>query len=149
MVFWVGAWLMVIFLASSIPDLRALDPLGWWERSHRFVIQQIPWERVFSWDNPFFHIPSYGSIDTIVHKMGHVIVYSVLGWLCGRAMRNKKRALLLCASYALLDELHQALVPGRSSRLMDVLLDILAAATFITLTRSVWKQKKHLPSPPA
>lgn len=68
----------------------------------------------------------------------HFVEYGVLAILLNKALRNNFRgaSLRLTASYAaggtvlwgLLDEIHQAYVPGRSSDAFDLLADTLGAA---------------------
>lgn len=62
-------------------------------------------------------------------KVGHVVVFSILGVLTAHAMdrsRLSRRtwwAVVFVALYAIVDELHQSFVPGRTPMLMDVVID--------------------------
>ncbi|MEO8509650.1 MAG: VanZ family protein [Chloroflexota bacterium] len=91
----VVAWMTVIFILSSQPDLG--EGLGRW----RFGLA----------------------------KVGHVVVFSILGVLTAHAMdrsRLSRRtwwAVVFVALYAIVDELHQSFVPGRTPMLMDVVID--------------------------
>lgn len=91
------AWMAVIFVLSSQPDD---DPGG---RS-----------RGFRWE------PS---------KLGHVAVFGTLGALVGHAFvtgRSRRAGwwtLVIVASFAVVDELHQATVPNRTPTVQDVLID--------------------------
>lgn len=67
-----------------------------------------------------------------VRKLAHFSVYTVLGTLALFALsfheklNAKKRILfssLICLAYAVSDEIHQYFVPGRSCRLLDILID--------------------------
>ena len=78
-------------------------------------------------------------------KVGHVIAYGVLGGLVYRAHRLKRlqnaaaqpsaagigepflRPLLIVLGFAILDELVQHFIPGRTAQLSDVILDTTAA----------------------
>ncbi len=89
-------------------------------------------------------------IDTMNHylrKATHFFIYMVLGfWVyiallkSGRS-RIGRKTVVICAVYAISDELHQLLIPGRSGQVSDVLLDIsgvmigLAAITVIARIR--------------
>ena len=70
-------------------------------------------------------------------KVGHGIGYFCLGLSTLFALFDRRSAPLLaqtlCALYALTDELHQGLTPGRSTSGWDVLLDSLAALAGILL----------------
>lgn len=70
-------------------------------------------------------------------KAIHFIEFGVLGWLCGgaasrswpsaSAWRTAAFAVFVSALWGLSDEIHQALVPGRSSELADLIADFLGA----------------------
>lgn len=128
-------WMAVIFAFSATPDLQVTQLGNVFTKSHRYLIDvaHIQWDLVFSLRNPFFDIPTNLYVDFWLHKAGHCLVFSVLGLLCYRATRRVLPSLMICAGYAFLDELHQAFVPGRSSRLTDVLLDTVIAYLFIRL----------------
>jgi VanZ family protein len=69
-------------------------------------------------------------------KVGHGVGYALLGLAYLYALRPVNRraaalAVLLALVYAILDEIHQAFVPGRSASLMDVALDVAAAGTAV------------------
>ena len=63
--------------------------------------------------------------------------YAILGWLCAgassrtwpaaSAWRTASFAIFVTALWGLSDEIHQALVPGRSAELADVLADVSGA----------------------
>ena len=69
----------------------------------------------------------------LVRKAAHGANYFVLGCLAYQAFRLnlgiKKQgwlvvgAILFCAAFAALDEIHQVYVPGRSGELRDVMID--------------------------
>ena len=71
------------------------------------------------------------SLNYFIRKCAHFLAYLVLGIVMLFAMKRigytgKKGVvftLLLCISYAITDELHQAFVPGRTPKLLDVLID--------------------------
>lgn len=70
-------------------------------------------------------------------KLIHFVEYAVLGWLCAAASsrtwpsvpawRTASFAVFVASVWGLSDEIHQALVPGRSSELADVVADALGA----------------------
>lgn len=79
-------------------------------------------------------------------KLMHALEYGVLGWLTWRALRLQlgdsrpyvvaSLALVLTSLYAVSDEWHQSFVPGRSPSVMDLVADVVGAATCIFM--SVW-----------
>lgn len=74
-----------------------------------------------------------------VRKIAHFVEYMILGglsaasWVLHQAeeKENRKPFFLIawgsCVLFAVLDELHQAFVPGRTSSIRDVLLDSVGA----------------------
>jgi VanZ family protein len=73
-------------------------------------------------------------VDLLLKKAGHAAAYGVLAWLYLRALRHGSaqgdtRVVVRLASaglavvYALSDEYHQTLVPGRNGNLLDVAID--------------------------
>lgn len=80
--------------------------------------------------------PPVLTLDFIVKKMGHITVYAILWWLVHRSItitqpKNKFAAswvsLLIVLLYAISDEYHQSLVPGRHPGLKDIGYDMLGA----------------------
>jgi VanZ family protein len=74
--------------------------------------------------------PSLGVAHALVRKSAHFTEYGILCWLLIRGPMAERPflALMLCVAYALLDEGHQVLVPGRTASLYDVALDSTGAA---------------------
>lgn len=76
-------------------------------------------------------------------KLVHFIEYGVLGWLTIRAARGSWPAhslwrhvgfaLFLSVVWAISDELHQSLVPGRFAELADLVADSLGASAGIAI----------------
>ena len=84
------------------------------------------------------------TVDLITKKAGHVTEYGVLAFLLWRAISRERGwpawpslggAFVLSLLYAISDEFHQTLVPGRSGRLADVGFDVLGALLALGL---VW-----------
>jgi len=67
----------------------------------------------------------------------HFVEYAVLGWLCAAASsrtwpsasswRTAVFAVFVSVLWGLSDEIHQALVPGRSPELADVIADLVGS----------------------
>jgi VanZ family protein len=82
---------------------------------------------------------------TIIRKSAHFLEYAVLGILLCRALtepgtrpswRTIVRAILYCAVYASLDELHQTFVPRRTGSPYDSMLDAAGASVGALLFRA-------------
>lgn len=71
-------------------------------------------------------LPSFDWADRIVKKGGHMLGYALLAWTYwhGFDYRKDKRWLswLFAVLYAVTDEFHQSLVPGRRASVWDVVI---------------------------
>ena len=95
------------------------------------------------------------SLNYFIRKCAHFLAYLVLGIIVLFAMRRvgftgKKGiglTLLLCIGYAITDELHQAFVPGRTPKLLDVLIDSSGASLgigiYLLFVENRWKELKQ------
>ena len=95
------------------------------------------------------------SLNYFIRKCAHFHAYLVLGIIVLFAMRwigvTGKQGigftLLLCISYAITDELHQTFVPGRTPKLLDVLIDSSGASIgigiYVLLVENRWKEVKQ------
>lgn len=68
--------------------------------------------------------------DLILRKCAHILVFAVLTYFLAKTFDRRHRLYLLFVvvisiSYALVDEMHQLLVAGRSGQLLDVMIDAL------------------------
>jgi len=82
---------------------------------------------------PHLRFSDDGGLDFAVRKLGHASAYAILALLVFRALgaldgRAALAALLVAATYAVGDELHQGFVAGRSSSAVDVAIDVAGAA---------------------
>ncbi|BDG60096.1 VanZ family protein [Caldinitratiruptor microaerophilus] len=120
------AWMGVIFVASSVPDLRAIPVMA---RLGFLPLQLSPAQAYW--------------LELIVRKTAHVLEYGVLAALILSATRATWPRLAGWAAarwswtwatfYALGDEWHQRFVPGRDGRLTDVAIDAAGAALALWL----------------
>lgn len=114
------AWMAIIFAFSSQPDS---DPSG--RRLH---------------------------ID--LYKVAHLTEFGILGVLVAGATRNLNApragwwAWVIVVLYAISDEIHQALVPGRSPLVTDVAIDALGGllGIFALLPPTHVRESRLLPS---
>ncbi len=132
-------WMVLIFLLSH-QDGEASAHLSESVKNHLKAILR------------FFHLAGYGDGHSewgwIVRKIAHMTEYAILFVLNFRIIslyRPPHQSLLLsvasCLVFALSDEFHQTLIPGRTGTLADVGIDmtgVLVAWIFCT----VWISKK-------
>jgi VanZ family protein len=89
-------------------------------------------------------IPNLSGLETgitVEDKIVHFTEYFVLGFLVSRAVVrygvvNKRRfpvMIMIVVAFGVLDELHQAFIPGRTVEMLDMAADILGALTSIML----------------
>lgn len=96
----------------------------------------------------------HGSLYVVSRKVGHFCGYALLLALWWRALSTRisgHRALalglLITILYALTDELHQTLVPGRSGRPLDVGIDAAGALTAAALVLRFGARGRSRPRP--
>ena len=103
-------WMAVIFYLSAQPDLP--------------------------------HAPD-ARLDVLLKKTGHAAEYALLFLLLLRAWQRHRstdsalsRSLWITGAYAISDELHQALVPGRHANWYDVVIDMSGVLLLAWLLRT-------------
>jgi VanZ family protein len=86
-------------------------------------------------------IPSFGYLDFLAKKGGHLLGYALLGAASFRAWNRSGslwrsamlKASILVALYAVSDEWHQSFTPGRNPSFQDVGIDIVGGILGIVL----------------
>jgi len=80
---------------------------------------------ILAWLFPGISNPSIDLGHTLIRKLAHFTEYAILFWLLvrGPLAERPAAAMLICVSYALLDEFHQVFVMGRTASIYDVVLD--------------------------
>jgi VanZ family protein len=80
---------------------------------------------ILEWLMPGVSAATIAVAHGLIRKSAHFANYCILFWLLirGPMARRPYLALAFCVAYALLDEGHQILVPGRTPSLYDVALD--------------------------
>ena len=61
--------------------------------------------------------------EFVVRKLGHFGAFALLGATVYFAVRSKRTAIILAILFAVLDEVHQGMTPGRDCRFWDIVLD--------------------------
>ena len=99
------------------------------------------WLPVVAWAAAIFALSSVpaldsglGTWDLVLRKVAHFTEFAVLGALLARAIREFP-AFVAGLGYAIFDELHQMLVPGRAGTLLDVAIDAAGVLAGILLLR--------------
>jgi VanZ family protein len=80
--------------------------------------------------------PEQRWVDFVLEVAAHFVLYAILATLLMRALDSKKTggwhafglAVLICAVYALSDEVHQSFVPDRKPDGLDIVVDLVGAA---------------------
>jgi VanZ family protein len=95
------------------------------------------------------------SLDFVVRKLGHMVIFGVLAILLWRALAGTTTlrrpwawALALTILYAITDELHQAFVPGRTASGQDVGIDgagALIAVAIVGFVGARWLRRHVRP----
>lgn len=77
-----------------------------------------------------------------IRKYAHIFVYFLLGMFAFGSLYEKENmwtrpiiAIIICYSYAAIDEFHQYFVPGRAGRFTDTLIDAIGFVTAIVICR--------------
>lgn len=126
-------WILIIFLFSNQDGLKSSNT------SDGVLIKIV---KVFKDDISESEREELISKYTfIIRKGAHFFAYFVLGILIYSLLLEyiKKKykillfTVLLCMSFALLDELHQYFIPGRSARIFDVCIDTCGAILGCTI----------------
>jgi VanZ family protein len=90
---------------------------------------------VSSIEQPAFPISLFPFRDKGVHATEYTVLAFLVGHACVRTFEGRPRlriaaaAVLVTVLWGLLDEMHQAFVPGRSSDLLDLVADTIGAVT--------------------
>jgi VanZ family protein len=102
-------------------------------------VRDSRWLPVVAWAALIFAlsgIPSLGTglgvWDEILRSGAHVVEYAVLGALLSRALAAAP-SLAAGIAYAVTDELHQSLVPGRGASFLDLGLDSVGVVAGVIL----------------
>ena len=85
---------------------------------------------------PINHAKQFSWTDFIIKKTAHVTEYAILFWLTYRANKSFKYSLIICLLFALSDEWHQTITPGREGTLRDVGFDSLGTLLSLTWLKS-------------
>ncbi|MDP9192455.1 MAG: VanZ family protein [Acidobacteriota bacterium] len=88
-----------------------------------------------------------GALNIAIRKLGHVVVYAILGILAWRADRRMIVAIAIALIVAVTDETRQSMARLRTGSPWDVLLDGLSAwfGILVVTRMGMWRESR--PSP--
>jgi VanZ family protein len=103
---------------------------------------------LLQWLLPWASADQITAVHLLLRKCGHLAEYAMLAALWLRALHRERIggrragliALLACAAWAFVDELHQAFEPARGASALDVLLDAASAAAVVVIARVGWRR---------
>lgn len=124
-------WMLLIFIMSSFNSAESSN-------QSNFIV------------NIIVNILNINNIDTlnlIIRKLAHFTEYFILGLLVYNMIYNYNKktfiAIIICILYAISDELHQMLVPGRSYQLLDITIDSLGSISAIYILKTLINKFKN------
>ena len=149
----IGIWLLVILWMSLIFCLSSESSTQSGETSGRIIRWLLTqFDKSFLSLSPEEQLLRIGDWSFVVRKIAHLCLFAVLGFLSFAAFsvdfpvwRAFFAALGLSAVRAILDEVHQTFVPGRSCEFRDMCIDIAGAilgAAFLLLILSCLRQRR-------
>lgn len=142
-------WLTMLGIIqfSNTPHLIVSDPSTWINKPHyeenvtlAFLLDT---ESVF-----YFPWMNIVQTDFILHKIGHVVFFSLLTTFMFMNMKETKmryvNAWIWTTFFAITDEIHQFFVVGRSGRFVDVLFDsaVSLACLMSLFVFFIWKKRR-------
>lgn len=128
-----------IFYFSNTPNLRVIDPNTWVNTPmYEEAVSDLNFiKKEESNFYSFYNVEDILYLDFLLHKLGHIVFYGLLTILVYANLPiNKCKYLLswiIVTLFAFTDEVHQYFVVGRSGRIIDTILDSLAAISVLFL----------------
>ncbi len=89
-----------------------------------------------------FNINNLELLSFIVRKLAHFSEYLILGILIYNYCLRFDLSILICLFYAISDEIHQIVIPGRSCQIRDVIIDLLGTICGIIILYFYNKRKE-------
>lgn len=144
------AWLLVVLCMVAIYLFSNMDYVRSWHLTGKTleVVQQNTEETIhMTYEEEVSHYSSEENEGDmlVLRKLAHVIEYFILGLLCFNgfvSLKLKHRsiyAVALAIIYAVFDEMHQLLVPGRDGSLVDVGIDSIGVILGVVFMALVYK----------
>lgn len=137
-----AAWMFVIFMLSAQPGTESGSlSMGITQVLVRVIGFVFPLDPVKSANPDWLY-----NLDGIIRECAHGAAYFILALLAANALKScglKGRlklvlvTLVICAVYAVSDEIHQLFVPGRACELFDFEVDMLGAVCSLAIMQFV------------
>lgn len=130
----VAIWMIIIFIMSSFNSVESSN-------QSNFIVDIIA---------NIFKIENIELLSFIIRKIAHYTEYLILGFLTINMLNkndiSKKYliSILICLIYAISDEIHQFIIPGRACQIKDILIDSIGSITGIYLYKLISKRKKSI-----
>ena len=106
------------------------------------------------WISPNLSEARVAAIHFLTRKVAHFAEYAILAFLARRAFITSSKAfihrrwfqvaLLLVATYSLLDEFHQSFVPSRTASIYDSAIDVAGGLTILLIYKLHDKRARKL-----
>ena len=127
-------WMIIIFIMSSF---NAEDSAN----QSNFIVNIIA---------NILNINNIELLNLIIRKLAHYIEYLILGILVINMFikynipKSYLISIIFCVIYAISDEIHQFIIPGRACQIKDILIDSIGSITGIYLYKLISKRKKSI-----
>ena len=122
-------WMLFIFIMSSFNSTESSNQSG-------FIVNII---------SDIFNISNTDTLSLIIRKIAHFTEYFILGLFTQNMIYNYNKktyiSIIICILYAISDELHQLISPGRSCQIIDILIDNSGSILGIYLLHIFLKKK--------
>lgn len=130
----VAIWMIIIFIMSSFNSVESSN-------QSNFIVDIIA---------NIFKIENIELLSFIIRKIAHYTEYLILGLLVINMFTKNNInnlyliSIIFCIIYAISDEIHQFLIPGRACQIKDILIDSIGSITGIYLYKLISKRKKSI-----
>lgn len=142
--------LVVAFLIvklSNTSELKVIEPASWLnDTEYETAVHNLDF--LFDTDSNFYNPYDTNRImekNFILHKISHILFYSVMTILLFLNIRKIRFKYCITfvsiVAFALLDEIHQFFVVGRSGRLNDVIVDSISSMITLIIIYLFLKRK--------
>lgn len=135
-------WILFVFYLSGTSAIKVTDPATWLNATiyapHMSLMNLFDKESPFYWGYLYENKPlSSLTMEFYLRKLGHIILYSFLSFIIWSNIQKHRHAFkiawIMTVIVAVVDECNQFLMIGRSGRLLDVVLDSVAALFVLIL----------------
>lgn len=117
-------WMIFIFIMSSFDGNESAN-------QSNFIVNLI---------SQICNINNIQLLSLIVRKTAHFMEYLILGILVYNYIQKGNLSTVICLLYAISDEAHQIIIPGRSFQIRDILIDICGVIIGIIILNNINKK---------